>query len=38
MRDSSASAKDTKEGIQSSVVGEITVDELQSFDIILSTG
>ena len=30
--------KDTKEGIQSIVVGEITVDELQSFDTGLSTG
>ena len=30
--------KDTKEGIQSIVVGEITVDELQSFDTALSTG
>ena len=30
--------RDTKEGIQSIVVGEITVDELQSFDTALSTG
>ena len=29
--------KDTKEGIQSIVVGEIVVDELQSFDTVLST-
>ena len=30
--------KDTKEGIQSIVVGEIAVDELQSFDTVLRTG
>ena len=30
--------RDTKEGIQSIVVGEIRVDELQSFDTALSTG
>ena len=30
--------KDTKGGIQSIVVGEISVDELQSFDTALSTG
>ena len=30
--------KDTKEGIQSIVVGEIMVDELQSFNTALSTG
>ena len=30
--------RDTKEGIQSIVVGEIMVDELQSFDTALSTG
>ena len=38
MRDASASAKRHKGGIQSIVVGEIRMDELQSFDTALSTG